>query len=83
MQIGVLGSTDQGMNLAILNSDRIQEHSPEWVALRDHYTSEKLPQTLALYDQLIYPFIFWNGEGGLGMIKGKGCKELQLAFAKF
>jgi hypothetical protein len=33
MQISVPGSTDQGMHLAILNSDGIQEHSAEWVAL--------------------------------------------------
>jgi hypothetical protein len=71
MQIAVPGSTDQGMTLAILNSDRIREHSAEWVALTDHYTSEKLPQTSALYDQSIYPLIFWNGQGGLGMIKNE------------
>jgi hypothetical protein len=33
MQISVPGSTDQGMNLAILNSDGIQEHLTEGVAL--------------------------------------------------
>jgi hypothetical protein len=69
MQISVPGSTDQGMNLAIGNCDRIQQHSAQWMALRDKYMSQMLPQTSALYDQLIYPLIFWNGEGGLGIIK--------------
>jgi hypothetical protein len=71
MQISVPGFADQGMNLVILNSDRIQEQSAEWAALRDNYALWKLPQTSALYDQLIYPLIFWNHEGGLSMTKGE------------
>jgi hypothetical protein len=69
MQISVPGSIDQWMNLVILNSDGIQKHSAEWMALWDNYISQNLPQTLALYDQLIYPLTVWNGQGGLGMMK--------------
>jgi hypothetical protein len=82
MQIGVPGSTHQGMNLAILNPDGIQEHSAEWVARRNHYTTEKLPQTSALADQLIYPLIFWNGQGGLGMIKNESVQGVTTRFRK-
>jgi hypothetical protein len=82
MQIAVPRTTNQGLNLAILNSDGIQKHSGEWVALRNHSASDKLPSTSALSDKLIYRSIFWNGQGGLGMIKNESVPGVTTRFRK-
>jgi hypothetical protein len=82
MQISVPGSTDQRMNLAILNGDGTQEYSAQWVTLRDKHAGQKLPQISALSDQLIYPLIFWNGEGGLEMTKEERSQATTISIRK-
>jgi hypothetical protein len=68
MDVSGVAPKDEGMNLAILNCDGISDGAPEWTALRDDYTKIKLHQTDAAYDQLVYPLIFWQGQGGCGIL---------------
>jgi hypothetical protein len=57
-----IGSTDTGMNLAIL-TDVICTESVEWHVLQATYKIDHLQKTTALYNRLVYPLIFWNGVG--------------------
>jgi hypothetical protein len=51
------------MNLAILN-DAICTESAEWQVVRATYKVDHVQRTMALYDQLVCPLIFWNALGG-------------------
>jgi hypothetical protein len=74
LRIKAPNSTDEGMNLPILNPDRASENAAEWEILRVNYTVTKLDQRLILYDQLVCPRMFWNVKGDCGRI-GEEPKE--------
>jgi hypothetical protein len=59
------------MNLAIMNADDISAHSEKWEVLHATCQVTRLSQFTAGYDQLIYPFIFWNGKGDCRIIRLK------------
>jgi hypothetical protein len=40
-------------------------------AIRKEYGRVKLSQFHMLYDQLLYPLIFWSGTGGCGVAEGR------------
>jgi hypothetical protein len=71
MQIHGGAQRDQGMNLAILNGDGLAESPAEWEVLRKNFRPLKLEQSHAIYDQLVYPLIFWEGTGGCGHLNGE------------
>jgi hypothetical protein len=47
--------------------------------VRNSYHAQKLLQAHMLYDQLVYPLIFWTGSGGCGAMESEklhGCTTL-------
>jgi hypothetical protein len=68
MQVHLVGSADDGMNLAIMNADGISAESAEFEVLHNTYRARKIKQWTIEYDQLVYPLIFWNGKGGCGVM---------------
>jgi hypothetical protein len=67
---------DDGTNLAIFNAEGalLDDHQLEFV--RNSYHTQKLSQAHILYDQFVYPLIFWTGSGGCGMMESEklqGC----------
>jgi hypothetical protein len=47
--------------------------------VRNSYHTQNLSQAHMLYDQLVYPLIFWTGSGGCGVMKSEklqGCTTL-------
>jgi hypothetical protein len=70
---------DDGMNPAIFNAEGalLDDHQLEIVRNSDH--TQKLSQAHMLYDQLMYPLIFWTGSGGYGVMESEklqGCTTL-------
>jgi hypothetical protein len=59
---------DDGMNLATFNAERALLDDHQMEAVRNSYRTQKLSQAQILYDQLVYPLIFWTGSGGCGGI---------------
>jgi hypothetical protein len=57
---------DPGMNLAILNGDVPGTCAHEIEVVDRAYKAKKIPQQTMLYNQLVYPLIFWDGHGGCG-----------------
>jgi hypothetical protein len=62
---------DDGMNLAIFNAEGalLDDHQLEVVC--DSYHTPKLSEAHMLYDQLVYPWIFWAGSGGCGVMESE------------
>jgi hypothetical protein len=71
MTVGLIGSPEAGMNLAILNADGISPPSADLQVLKATYQLENVAHWTTQYDQLIYPLIFWNGKGGCGAKQGE------------
>jgi hypothetical protein len=67
---------DEGMNMAILTCDGISDGPAAWQVLKGNYTIVKLHQTEALYDQLVYPLMFWEGRGGCGVLQGEETEKI-------
>ena len=47
-----------------------------------NYPTKSIPPDSALYDQLLYPVIFWNGKGGIGKLANEanwGTREMKFA----
>jgi hypothetical protein len=63
---------DEGMNLAIFNAEGALLNDHQIEALRISYQTHKLCQFHMLYDQLVYPLIFWTGFGGCGVSEDEG-----------
>jgi DICT domain-containing protein len=64
LQCRFTGSTDTGINLAVINTDGIWARSAEWELIHVSYRVTTVFQCRAVYDHLVYPLIFWNGKGG-------------------
>jgi hypothetical protein len=64
MEIHGGAQRDQGMNLAILDGDGISQSAAEWEVLRKNFKPLKPEQTHAIYDQLVYALIVWEGKRG-------------------
>jgi hypothetical protein len=56
-----------GTNLAIFNTHDSEIKSQQIKVLKTTYQAEKLSQISVKYDQLVYPLIFWKGQGGCGL----------------
>jgi hypothetical protein len=57
----------EGMNLVIFNAEGLLLNKHEMEVLRHSYQPQKLYQFHMLYDQLVYPLIFWTGSGECGV----------------
>jgi hypothetical protein len=61
-----LDGRDNGINLAVTNMDVANLQTHEVQVVTRNQQVRKLEQRTAEYDQLVYPLIFWNGNGGCG-----------------
>jgi hypothetical protein len=61
---------DKGFNLVVLHEPGSAEAAHEVEVVRQGYGRTKLRQHERLYDQLVYPLIFWFGTGGCGVPAG-------------
>jgi hypothetical protein len=69
------------MNLVIFNAEEPLLGDHQLRGVRNSYHTQKLSQEHMLYDQLVYPLIFWTGSGGCGVMeseKWQGCTALIL-----
>jgi hypothetical protein len=67
---------DDGRNLAIVNAESALIDDHQLTVVRNSYHTQKLSQGHVLYDQLVYPLVFWTGSGGCGVMeseKVQGC----------
>jgi hypothetical protein len=70
---------DDGMNLAIVNGEEALFDDHQLEVVRNSYPTQKLSQVYMLYDQLVYPLIFWTGSRGCGVMESEklqGCTTL-------
>jgi hypothetical protein len=70
---------DDGLNLAIFNAEGALLDDHQLEVVRNSYHTQKFSQTHMLYDQLVYPLIFWAGSGGCGVMESEklqGCTTL-------
>jgi hypothetical protein len=58
---------DKGMNLAVFNAEELLLNEHEMEDLQNSHQPQKPSRFHMLYDQLVYPFIFWTGSGGCGV----------------
>jgi hypothetical protein len=70
-----MNEPDEGMNLAIFNAEGISLTEHQLEVLRTSYHTEKLSQHHMLYDQLVYPLIFWTGSGGCGISQSEDFRR--------
>jgi hypothetical protein len=59
----VMDEPNDGMNLAIFNAEGILPDDHQLEIVHNSYHTQKLSQVHMLYDQLVYPLIFWTGSG--------------------
>jgi hypothetical protein len=59
---------DNGMNLAIFNAEALLDNH-QLEVVRNYYHTQKPSQAHMLYDQLVYPLIFWTGSSGCGVME--------------
>jgi hypothetical protein len=62
---------EDGMNLAIFNAEGALQDDRQLEVGRNSYHAQKLSQAHILYDQLVYPLIFWTGSGGCGVMESE------------
>jgi hypothetical protein len=70
---------DDGMNLAIFNAEGAMLDGHQLEVVRNSYHTQKFSQAHILYDQLVYPLIFWTGSRGCGVLESEklqGCTTL-------
>jgi hypothetical protein len=70
---------DNGMNLAIFNTEAVLLDNHQLEVVRNSYHTQKPSQAHVLYDRLVYPSIFWTGSGGCGVMESEklqGCTTL-------
>jgi hypothetical protein len=82
LAIASITEPDQGMNLSIFNADGLFFISQEIEAVKNCYQINKLSQNLMLYDQLVYPLIFWDGQGWCGSANSDGLKRVTTLIRK-
>ena len=70
----------RGISISLINTDNpFQKHGTlEALTYNDskdinisNYRTKSIPADSALYDQLLYPLIFWNGSGGIGKLENE------------
>jgi hypothetical protein len=59
----------EGMNLAIFNAQGLLLNKNEREVLRRSYQPQELCKCQMLYDQLVYPLIFWTGLTASGILE--------------
>jgi hypothetical protein len=59
------------MNLAIFNAEGALLDDHQLEVVRNSYHTQKLSQAHILYDQLVYPLIFWTGSGRCGVMESE------------
>jgi hypothetical protein len=62
---------DDGFNLVVVHDPGSADAAHEVEVLRHGYGRTNLAQHEMLYDQLVYPLIFWSGTGGGGVARGE------------
>jgi hypothetical protein len=69
-EIGIvsMNEPDEGMNLAVFNAEDLLLNDHQMEGLRNSYQPQRSSQFHMLYDQLVYPLIFWNGSSGCGIL---------------
>jgi hypothetical protein len=68
-----------GMNLAIFDAEGALLDNHQLEVVRNSYHPQKPSQTHMLYDQFVYPLIFWTGFGGFDVMESEklqGCTTL-------
>jgi hypothetical protein len=72
-QIGIvpMNESDKEMNLAVFDVERLFLNDHQMKVLRGSYQLQKLSQSRMLYDPLVYPWIFWTGAGGCGIMESE------------
>jgi hypothetical protein len=73
---------DDGMNLAIFNAEGTLLDDHQLNVVRNSYHTQRLSQTHMIYNQLVYPLVFWTGSGGYGVMESENCKAARLSFEK-
>jgi hypothetical protein len=66
-----MGEPDNGMNLAIFNAERVLFDDHQLEVVRNSYHTQKLSQAHMLYNQLMYPLVFWTESGGCDVMKSE------------
>ena len=78
----VKDSSDRNSSIAVITTDNPFQKSSALVAFYDtdlsnqnspplqinDYQTKMVPVNSALYDQLVYPLLYWNGQGGIGKL---------------
>jgi hypothetical protein len=70
---------DDGMNLATFNVEWTLLDDHQLGVIRNSYHTQKFSRAHMLYDQLVYPLIFWTGSGGYSVMESEklqGCTTL-------
>jgi hypothetical protein len=61
---------DDGFNLVVVHAPGSADAAHEVEVVRHGYGRANLAQHEIVYDQLVYPLIFWSGTGGCGVASG-------------
>jgi hypothetical protein len=75
----VMDEPNDEMNLTVFDAEAALFDDQYLKVVRNSYHTQKLSQAHLLYDQLVYPLIFWTGSGDCGVMeseKWQGCKTL-------
>jgi hypothetical protein len=70
---------DDGMNLAIFKAEEALLDDHQLEVVHNFYHTQKLSQAHMLYDQLVYPLIYWTRSGVCGVMESEklqGCRTL-------
>jgi hypothetical protein len=72
-QIGIvpINESDEEMNQAVFNAEGLLPNDHQMEVFRHSYQPQKLSQSHMLYDQLVYPLIFWTGADGCGIMESE------------
>ena len=90
IQASLLGH-DKGINFAFFNNDSVidqndhvyltcenAELSPEDKQKLENYPKRYINEITAEYDQLLFPLMFWNGQGGCGQFEGEKDWDIKM-----
>jgi hypothetical protein len=60
-----------GMNLAEFNAEGVLLNGHQLEVIHNSHQLQRLSQAQIMYDQLVYPLIFWIGSGGRGLMESE------------
>jgi hypothetical protein len=66
---------DNGVSLAIFNAEGALLNDHQLEVVRNSYHTQKLSQAHMLYDQFVYPLIFWTASGDCGVMESEKLQE--------